>query len=110
MVVERTGPGTRTLFAQIGKGPTTLANNTEVTVLAGHALAAGDLPLFFVNMREAPASEVDMFQGDTGANPGNDNMDWGLTKLASGLIDFRIRQREGAPREIDWVALRGTPR
>lgn len=102
------GSGPPGSWTQIGKGPTTIADNTEVTVLGSIVLAAGEIPDFCAIMKDVPASNI-RHGFDITSAPGLNEATFGTVKLTSGNIDFRIKHREGTAQDFDWVAYKVLP-
>lgn len=99
-------PGT---WTQLGKGPTTIADDTEVTVLANQTMAAGEIPVMHAIMRATPSSDNPALLGDTTTGPGNTELQYAPVKDTAGTIDFRLRHEDGGSRQIDWVAQKVLP-
>ncbi len=98
-------PGT---WTQLAKGPTTIADNTSATVLAGVSLAAGELPTFLATMKTTPAT------GQTSTRERTQTIVSGVythiyRKQTSGLTDFKIKHNSGSAQEFDWVAYKVVP-
>lgn len=89
---------------RLGVGPTTVADNTTVTVLADQAIAAGEIPVFDYWMKTISTN----LQRHLVIKPVDVNSTacTGFTKkdLVTGDCDFIIKHKDGAARDFDWRA------
>jgi len=100
-------PGT---WTQLGKGPTSVANDTEVTVLSGQTLSSGEVPVFHYGMQTTPTNTTEHVRITSGALSGGGGEATGVhVKLSGGNWDFRIHHADGGARDFDWQALKVTP-
>lgn len=95
-------------YTQLGKGPTSVADNTAVAVLTGQVLAAGEIPIFYCGMKTTPTNK----QRHTNIKL-TDILNTTLTsfpvKQTSGNWDFMIKHKDGAARDFDWQVLKVAP-
>lgn len=105
-VISGGQPGT---WTQLGKGPTSIANNATVDVLVAQVLAAGEIPVFHYGMKTVPTTG----QNHTVIKPGSvgsANCTGFMRKLvSSGNWEFSIKHNDGGARDFDWQALKVTP-
>jgi len=99
-------PGT---WTQLGKGPTSIANNTETTVLADQSLAAGQIPQFLCVMKTTPTMAQYANLTSTMAAVSSGNYAFTHLKKLTGLVDFRIKHIDGGARDFDWVVSKVVP-
>lgn len=96
-------------FVQLGKGPTVIANNVEITVLANQVVPDEQNAYMRAISRTATGSAIMHVLGDTGAAPAVDQVVFTWVKRPVTNVDFNIRHRLGASATIDWVAGRSLP-
>jgi len=96
-------------WTQLGKGPTSVADNTEVTVLADQALSAGEIPMFLFVMKTTPSGDQQHHYDDTSVGTGGNMTHGAWVKKTTGNVDFRLRHGDGAARDFDWTAYKVTP-
>lgn len=109
-LVGASAGGIQGTWTQLGTGLTTVANNTEVTVLAGQALAVGEIPVMWAVMETTPTGSAhSTVNGRTDADPSNLQMVYAPVKKLDGNVDFRVRHKDGGNRDIRWVAYKVLP-
>ena len=96
-------PGT---WTQLAKGPTTIADNTEI-VVHNATLSAGESPLFLAAMKTAASTNA--FVQIIKPGVAGDKWVYIMKSKTDGSIDFIIKHKQGVSKDFDWVVYKVLP-
>jgi hypothetical protein len=103
--LEAIGPAAG-MWTKLSSGSLVVANDVEMTVLAGQSIdpGTGELPFFMASPGTIPAGDMYVFQAPTGSPPAVGEARYCPVLLpVSGDFDFRVRHNEAAASALKWT-------
>jgi len=94
---------------RLGNGVTSVASNTEVTVLANQTVNSGEIAHMMAYMDSTPATDTYAYNYPTNQGINSGQLFYCPVKKTDGLTDFRVRHRDGVARNIVWIAYKVKP-
>ena len=91
-------------FKKLASGLTSVANNTQVTLLADQTITSGTIPLFLAYMEDTPSNDHRYTLDTTTGAPNSAEVRVNVWHKSTGAVDFRVRHADGVARNIRWAA------